>query len=109
VALDAGDRARLQGIESGLIRDDPGLAKKFWSWTPSSGPRPLLPGWSVVPPWALLVFLVAICTWMVSPMLGVLVVIAGVGRMATLRARPTAAPRPGDGGGGRVFRRPDQR
>lgn len=104
MALDAGDRARLREIESGLIRDDPGLAKKFWTWRPSAGgPQPFLPGWSVVPPWALLVFVVAICTWMVSPMLGVLVVLAGIGRMLTLKARP-AAPRTGGSGGGRGSR-----
>jgi hypothetical protein len=109
VALDAGDRARLREIESRLIHDDPGLARKFWSWRPSSGPRPLLPGWSVVPPWALLVFLVAACTWMVSPVLGALVVVAGgIGRIAT-RARRTAPPHSGDSGGGRVVRGPDHR
>ena len=85
MALDAGDRARLERIESGLTHDDPALVQQFRSWRPSSGQRPLLPGWSVVPGWAGLVFLVAFCTWMVSPVLGVLLVV--VGAVARLWAR----------------------
>lgn len=85
MALDAEDRARLQGIESGLTQDDPVLVQQFRAWRPSSGGRPLLPGWSVVPLWALLVFLVAFCTWLVSPVFGVLVVV--VGGASVLRAR----------------------
>jgi hypothetical protein len=110
VALDAGDRARLQGIESGLLKDDPALVQRFRTWGLSSGPRPLLPGWSVVPGWALLVFLVASCTWAVSPVLGVLVV--AVGGILWLRARAVSkasAPRRRGAGGGRVFRWPDHR
>jgi hypothetical protein len=110
VALDAGDRARLQGIESGLIQDDPMLVRRFRTWRPSSGPRPLLPGWCVVPGWALLVFLVASCTWAVSPVLGVLVV--AVGAIVRLRARvasKAAAPRRRDPGDGRAFRWRDHR
>jgi hypothetical protein len=104
VALDAGDRARLRGIESGLIQDDPVLVQQFRTWRPVSGPRPLLPGWSVVPGWALLVFVVASCTWTVSPVLGALVVlVGGIARLYARGARKAAAPPRRDPGGGRVL------
>lgn len=85
MALDAGDRARLQGIESRLADDDPALARRFRSWRPSADERPLLPGWSVVPRWALLVLLLAFGAWTVSPMLAVLVVVIGGARPAIAR------------------------
>ena len=75
--LDPGDRARLQRIESGLMADDPALVQQFRSWSPWSGRGPLPTGWSAVPLWALCVFLVAFCTWAVSPVLGVLVAAIG--------------------------------
>lgn len=109
VALDAGDRARLQRIESGLKRDDPGLAQQFRSWRPSSGGGPLLPGWSAAPEWMLIVFVVASCTWAVSPVLGVLVaVVAGVGRLLARAGRRAGTPKP-PARGGRVFGWPDAR
>jgi len=108
VALDASDRARLRGIESGLTQDDPVLVKKFRSWRPPSGPRPLLPGWSVAPRWMLLVFLVAACTWIVSPVLGALViVVCGIGRLRARSARADAQR--GTEQVGRVLRWPDTR
>ena len=94
--LDAGDRARLQRIESGLMDDDPALVQQFRSWSPPSGRVPPGPGWSVVPLWALCVFFVALCTWAVSPVLGALVVAIGgivwswvwcAGRAAAARRR----------------------
>lgn len=103
MALDAGDRARLQRIESGLTRDDPGLAQQFRSWRPPSGGRPLVPGWSVAPEWMLLVFVVATCTWAVSPVLGVLVaLVAGVGRLLSRAGRRAGTPKRPTGGG-RMF------
>jgi Protein of unknown function (DUF3040) len=110
MALDAEDLARLRRIESGLTRADPSLAQQFQAWQPSSDGRALLPGWSAIPPWVLFVFIVAFCTWMVSPVLGVLVVVAGgIARQWARGARPAAAPRRRDPGGGRVFRWPDHR
>ena len=100
MALDAEDRARLQRIESGLTNDDPALVRQFRSWRPSSGERPLSPGWSVVPRWVLLVFLVAFCGWVLSPGIGVLVALVAGARLLLVRAaRRPAAPRGGPGGG----------
>ena len=94
MALDAEDLARLQRIESGLTNDDPALVRQFRSWRPSSGERPLLPGWSVVPRWVLLVFLVAFFGWVLSPGFGLLVAVIGGGsRLLARAARRPAAPR----------------
>jgi len=109
MALDAEDLARLRRIESGLSRDDPALAQQFQAWEPSSGGRALLPGWSAVPTWVLFVFVVAFCTWMVSPVLGVLVVVLGGAGWLLARGK-RRADSPGHApGGGRVSEAPDRR
>lgn len=105
MALDAEDRARLRRIESGLNRDDPGLVQQFRAWRPSSGRRPLLPGWSPVPGWALLAFLVAAFSWIVTPGLGVLVItVVGIGVAYRRAAHRIDAPHD-RGPGGRPGRR----
>jgi hypothetical protein len=88
VALDAGDRARLQRIESRLAQDDPRLVARFRSWRPTEGPSSMAPGWSAAPLWALLVFLAAFGAWMADPSLGAVVVVVGVlGRLWVRAAR----------------------
>ena len=92
MALNAEDQARLQRIESSLACTDPALARRFRSWRPPSGQRPTLPGWSAVPGWAMAVFLVGFTWWVLSPVVGVLVVIGfaafWVHQRAAARARP---------------------
>ena len=84
MALDAGDLARLQRIEAVLAHDDPALVEQLRSWRPS----PLAPGWSVVPLWASLAFLVGFSSWMLSPFVGLtVVVVAGTAWLYVRAAR----------------------
>lgn len=76
MALDAGDGARLRRIEVGLVHDDPLFVARFRSWRPSSGPG-VPPGWSVLPPWVAVVFLIGLTTWMLTPGVGVIVLLVG--------------------------------
>jgi Protein of unknown function (DUF3040) len=82
VSLDAGDRARLRRIEAALTAADPRLAGEFRRWKPSSGPAPIGPGWTVVPAWVLVVFLLGFTTWMVAPAVGAAVAVYGCARIA---------------------------
>ena len=70
MSLDAGDRARLMRIEAELAAADPALARRFRRWKSSGGHEVVAPGWSSVPGWALVVFLVGFTTWMVAPAVG---------------------------------------
>ena len=102
MALDAQDQARLQRIESALVSADPALARRFRSWQPSSRQRPLLPGWSSVPSWAAAVFVVAFAGWVLSPVLGVVVVIGIAASCLWQRVKvPVPPPRRGARRGGR--------
>jgi hypothetical protein len=69
VALDPGDRGRLRRIETELADADPALVERFRRWKGQTGPAAVWPGWSVAPPWMLMVFLVG-CTALVAPALG---------------------------------------
>ena len=82
VSLDAGDRARLRRIEAELAAADPALATRFRRWTRPSEPEPIGPGWSVVPPWMLMVLLVGFTTWMVAPAVGAAIAVLGWARIA---------------------------
>jgi Protein of unknown function (DUF3040) len=75
VALDAEDQARLSRIESDLASADPALATRLRSWRPSAQQRATPPGWSVAPGWMLAVFLVGFTGWVLSPVVGALVVV----------------------------------
>jgi len=70
VSLDAGDRARLMRIEAELAAADPALARRFRRWKSSDGLEVAGPGWSAVPTWMVVVFLVGFTTWMVAPAVG---------------------------------------
>jgi hypothetical protein len=110
VALDAGDRDRLRRIEAKLAEADPALVGLFQRWRPASGPRPIWPGWSVLPGWMLMVFVVGFVTWVAGPALGGAVAAiscswAGLRRTRHLRVRDDADLHGGgsrdDGRGGR--------
>lgn len=70
MSLDAGDRARLMRIEAELAAADPALARNFRRWKSSGGHEVAGPGWSTMPEWVLVVFLVGFTTWMVAPAVG---------------------------------------
>jgi len=73
--FDAGDRARLKLIERQLLRDDPRLADAFEQWAePAADGRD---GMTVVPAWALAVFLVGFATWVVGPLPGLIAAVVG--------------------------------
>jgi hypothetical protein len=82
VELDAGDRARLRRIEAELAADDPALVGRFRQWEPASGQEAIGPGWSVVPPWVVLVFLVGFLSWTGAPVVGAAVAVIGCVRIA---------------------------
>jgi hypothetical protein len=86
MALDAGDRARLRQIEAELAAADPALVGRFRQWTPARGQEAIGPGWSVVPPWVALVFLVGFVSWAVAPVAGAAVAVIGCGGI--VRSRP---------------------
>jgi Protein of unknown function (DUF3040) len=95
VSLDAGDRARLMRIEAELAAADPALARRFRRWKSSGGHEVVAPGWSAVPGWALVVFLVGFTTWMVAPAVGSAVAVVACCGAARRWARNQEA-RPGD-------------
>ena len=100
MSLDAQDGARLRRIEFGLTRDDPSFVARIRSWRPEPG---VPPGWTTVPRWAALAFLVGLSTWMLTPVLGTIVlVLAGLGWLWQ-RAATRACRGPGDAGRGRGF------
>lgn len=91
--LGSGDDARLGGIEARLTESDPLLAERFRRWAPGRGGS-LPEGWSAVPAWSFVVFLVGFCAWVVSPAVGALVAVAGAAcgvRAAMDRAHRRAA------------------
>ena len=96
MSVGAGDGSRLRRIEDELLRDDPSFVARFRSWGPADGPG-VLPGWSVLPRWIAVIFLVGLTTWLLSPVLGT--VVAAVGGLWWLRkraaARAGAVRRPG--------------
>jgi hypothetical protein len=97
MSVGAGDGARLRRIEDGLARDDPSLVAHFRSWRSPDGPPP---GWSVLPPWVAAVFLFAMTTWMLGPVVGS--VVGGALGLQWLRKRSAArAVRPGGRGSSR--------
>lgn len=87
MALDGRDRARLERIELELASSDPALAARFRRWAPPRAPRALAPGWSVVPGWALVVFLIGFTTWVGAPVLGVFVAVGAVFHLLLRRTR----------------------
>jgi hypothetical protein len=87
VALDAGDRARLRQIEAELAAADPALVGRFRQWKPTRKHEAIGPGWSVVPPWVVLVFLVGFIGWTVAPAAGAAVAVAGCARIVRSRLR----------------------
>jgi hypothetical protein len=100
----------LRRIESELGEADPDLVGMFERWRQGSGPTPVWPGWSVVPAWMLMVFVVAFVTWVVAPALGGAIAVigccwAGLRRARHLRVRGGADLNGGgsrdDGRGGR--------
>jgi Protein of unknown function (DUF3040) len=96
VALDPGDRDRLTQIEIELAETDPDLAKRFRRWKSPAGPQVDGGGWSVVPPWMLMVFLVGFTSWMVTPVLGCMVaVVAGCWVARRSRGDRVRARQPG--------------
>jgi Protein of unknown function (DUF3040) len=109
VALDPGDRARLTRIESELADADPDLAKRLRGWRASADPAAVQPGWSVAPPWMIVVFLVAFGSWVVTPAIGgVIAVTAGcwVLRRRTRHLRGDGRARRVDPDDGRGHRQP---
>lgn len=95
MSLDAGDQARLMRIEAELAAADPALARRFRRWKSSGGHEVVGPGWSAVPGWALMVFLVGFTTWMVAPAVGSAVAVVACCAAARRWARKQEA-RPGD-------------
>jgi len=74
MSVGAGDEARLRRIESELVQDDPSFVARFRSFPPADGPG-VLPGWSVVPPRVAMAFLVGLATWMLTPVIGAILVV----------------------------------
>ena len=89
VSLDAGDRARLRRIEAELAAADPALAQRFRRWKPPSA------GWTVLPAWALLVFVIGFTTWMVAPAVGVVVAVIACAPIAQRWAKERCSRRDG--------------
>ena len=81
MSLDAGDRARLRRIEEELAAADPALVGRFRGWEPLGVPEAIGPGWSVMPAWVLLVFLVGFTTWMAAPVVGAAIAVIGCTRL----------------------------
>ena len=105
MGLSAGDRARLGRIEAELAGADPALVARFRRWRPSADDESAPPGWSAVPAWTVLVFLVAFCAWVLAPSVGWLVAIVGaVCWLRWRRAARKATPHPAAGNSGWWYR-----
>jgi Protein of unknown function (DUF3040) len=107
VALDPAERARLARIETELAGSDPGLVARFRRWRPTTESEVTRSGWSTVPVWMLVVFLVGFGSWTVGPWLGGLVVAVAGCRVARDRMRRRGGGRVGPAQGPQ--RKPDRR
>ena len=104
MGLSGGDRARLGRMEAELAWAPPALVARFRRW-PAADADPAPSGWSAVPPWTMLVFLVASCAWVLAPIVGWLVAIVGAVRwLRQRRAARKATPHPAAGDSGWWYR-----
>ena len=105
MGLSAGDRARLGRIEAELAGADPALVARFRRWGPAADAERPPSGWSAVPAWSVLVFVVAFSAWVVAPFVGWLVaIVAAVHWLLQRRAARKGTPHPTGGDSGWWYR-----
>lgn len=91
MGLDREDRARLTRIETELSAADPALAGTFHGFPPTGAgadaqAAATASGWSALPAWVLVAFLVGFVAWVVGPAAGVVTLLIGGGWVALRRS-----------------------